>query len=516
LWTHLSWLGADALKGRAMGTPGAELTAQYLSTFLKRHGLQPLGDDGLFRQRFPMHASRPLDGCDLSLWSPGERTRLQRGSDYLLYTMGSKTRVAQPVPLVFVGYGIFAPEYDYNDYQDVSVRGAIVVFLSGEPHSESDAYFAGDIDTPHAHPSSKHRLALARGARGTIMIPRYQDHGDRSWEAWQRMFAFEHVTMPLAEPRSLHIVLNPAHAARLFEGAEHTWGGVLEMDTWGRIESFPLAVRASFSGRFRDRDFIASNVLGMLPGNDPLLRDSYVLVTAHYDHLGVGPAVRGDSIYNGVVDNAIGCAAVLEMVRVLCAAQTPLRRSIIFLFTAGEEKGLLGARYYCAHPARPLSRTIADLNIDGLAILDRFREIVGVGAEWSTLGDHLDRVAQRAGLTVGSIPAVFGASRAFLLSDQYAFAEAGVPSMLVMEGLAYENFDDEEGRRAFIRWGRERYHSPFDDLQQPLSRDAAAQHLELLVDLVVDLANTFEAPQWKPGAPYAAARLRSLARERGR
>jgi Zn-dependent M28 family amino/carboxypeptidase len=119
-------------------------------------------------------------------------------------------------------------------------------------------------------------------------------------------------------------------------------------------------------------------------------------------------------------------------------------------------------------------------------------------------------------LTVGSIPAVFGASRAFLLSDQYAFAEAGVPSMLVMEGLAYENFDDEEGRRAFIRWGRERYHSPFDDLQQPLSRDAAAQHLELLVDLVVDLANTFEAPQWKPGAPYAAARLRSLARERGR
>jgi Zn-dependent M28 family amino/carboxypeptidase len=201
------------------------------------------------------------------------------------------------------------------------------------------------------------------------------------------------------------------------------------------------------------------------------------------------------------------------MARLLSASRTPLRRSLVFLFTAGEEKGLLGARYYCAHPALPLSHAIANLNVDGLAFLDRFREIVGVGAEWSTLEDHLVRVATASGLTVGRIPAVFGASRAFLLSDQFAFAEAGVPAILVMEGLHYEHLDEREGRQAFIRWGRERYHTPFDDLQQPLDQAAAVQHLEVLIDFVVDLANTFEAPQWKPGAPYAAARLRSLARE---
>jgi hypothetical protein len=461
-----------------------------------------------------MHGGRPLASSRLWLEGPWGVDSLILEQDYLLYTMGDKTYTPHAAPLVFAGYGIAAPEYDYNDYQNLDVDGRIVVVLSGEPRSDDPDYFDGPLPTRHSSSFTKQQQALARGARGSILVPIEEERTQRSWNTWQHMFAFEHVTLAYSPNRNLNVLLNPERAASLFHGSDIDWRTILDMERQGTLRSFPLAVRAGFVGGFEERDFVASNIVGAITGNDPLLRDSWVLVSAHYDHLGVGPAVQGDSIYNGLVDNALGCATTLEIARTLSSGNPGPRRSVAFLFTTGEEVGLLGARAYCLRPSVPLSRTIANVNVDGIAIFDTFDDIVGVGAEISTLQTHLENLAADLDLILSPVPERIVDSEAFARSDQLAFAEAGIPSILVMEGSRYRHLAPAEGRARFVRWGQERYHTPFDDLRQPVDRDAVLQHSRVLLALVESLADTFTPPQWLPGSPYVNARLRAVAEGR--
>jgi hypothetical protein len=514
IWAHVSVLGSDPMEGRGTGTGGGKAAAAYLGRQMERMGLRPMGDRGSYFQSLPLHGSKPLPGCRFEI-SDGDTTiDLRLGEDYLLYTAGAGTLIPTPVPLVFAGYGIVAPEFDYNDYQTLDVNGSIVVFLSGEPFSRDSTYFEGDLPTIHSLPEIKQRLAIARGARGSIMIPLPRKYPDRNWSSWVGMFAFEHVTFPFDLPRNLSVVFNQDRADLLFRNAPYTLREVFRMDSTHAIRSFDLDVKASFFGRFQERDFVTANVVGAIDGSDPLLRDSYVLVSAHYDHLGIGPAVNGDSIYNGVVDNALGCSATLEIARVVAGMPEKPSRSLLFLFVTGEEKGLLGSSFYCMHPVVPLSQTVANVNIDGLAIIDVFEDIVGVGAELSTLGDHLEDVAEELELLTTSVPAVFLSSDHFSQSDQLAFGQAGIPSILVMEGFRYRNIESSQGLRRFVSWGEERYHSPFDDLSQPVNHQAMLQHCEVLFAFVSSLANTFTPPQWVSGPAYMNARLKSLFEER--
>lgn len=511
---HVEVLGSDSMEGRGTGTRGGREAAAYLSREVKRMGLKPMGDDGTYYQSIPLHGSNPLPGCRFQVSGPDTTMDLELGDDYLLYTAGAGTLVPVPVPLVFVGYGIFAPEYDYNDYQSVDVNGCIVVFLSGEPFSEDSTYFKGKFPTVHSVPELKQRLAISRGAAGSIMIPLPRRYPDRNWSSWVGMFAFEHVTFPYDVPRNLSVVFNQDRAQLLFRDAPYALPEIFEMDSINAIRSFPLAMKASFYGEFVERDFVASNVLGAIEGSDHLLRDSYVLVSAHYDHLGIGPSINGDSIYNGVVDNALGSSATLEIARVLAGMPKKPSRSVLFIFTTGEEKGLLGSTFYCMHPVVPLSQTVANVNIDGLAIIDTFNDVVGIGTELSTLGSHLDAVAGELGLLTSSVPSLFLAADHFSQSDQLAFGQAGIPSILIMEGFDYRNMGTHEGLTRFISWGEERYHSPFDDLRQPMNRQAILQHSRVLFAFVTSLANTFTPPQWLSRLDFMNARLKSLLEER--
>ena len=494
---HLSLLGSDLLEGRGTGTRGGELAATYIANELRKSGIKPAGDDNSYYQQIPMHGSKPLASSNFQFITPSRQIKLEIGKDYLLYNTGAQTFIPKPAPLVFVGYGIAAPEYDYNDYQTLNVEGKIVVFLSGEPLASDPAYFAGAQPTIYSIPEVKQKTALARGAVGSIMIPSPRQEQGQYWQYWLNEFAFEDIRLFYSVTGNLSLIMSPPAARLLFEEAPYSLQQIFDMEAANSLRSFQLAGAASFRGSFQQRDFWASNVVGMLRGGDSQLQDSYVVISAHYDHLGIGPAVKGDSIYNGVFDNAAGVAAALEIAKAFAAMPQRPKRSLIFLFTTGEEKGLLGSSYYVDNPVAPLYKTAANVNVDGLAMFDTFNDVVGVGAELSTLGDLLKQVAGELALRVSPIPAPFSNTVAFARSDQISFAKAGVPALLIMEGADYRHLASEEGLKRLINWGREIYHTPFDDLQQPMNLAAARQHSQILFAFCCALANSEIAPQWK-------------------
>lgn len=511
---HIQVLAADELQGRGTGTRGGELAARYLAGELQRLGWEPLGEDG-YRQPVPMHGATPLASSELTVHTTTEAVQLELGEDYVLYSAGDQTLVPEPAAVVFVGYGIVAPEFDHNDYQDLDVTGSIVAFLAGEPPSDDPTFFAGSEPTVYSSTEVKQRTAISRGAVGSILLPPPRDVRHPSWAAWQREFAFEHVTLAYSVPRHLSLVLRPEVADRLLLTPNGlSVAGVYEMGRAHRLRTVSLNVALTFRGQFSERDFLAPNIVAVRHGRDPVLRDSYVVLSAHYDHLGVGPPIGGDSIYNGVVDNALGVAGVLEIARVIAQEDRPLRRSVIVLFTTGEEKGLLGSSYFVDHPPVPLVRMVANINVDGLAFFDDFHDLIGIGGELSTLGSTLEYVCRQMDLRVGSIPPFFWVSEALKLSDQYAFAEAGVPAILVSEGFTTAHHRPSEAVAYSIRWGMERYHTPFDDLDQRLDLAASAQHAEVILTFLQAVANSPMAPRWRRGTPYRYQRLLSLAEER--
>jgi Zn-dependent M28 family amino/carboxypeptidase len=268
----------------------------------------------------------------------------------------------------------------------------------------------------------------------------------------------------------------------------------------------------SFHGDFRQREFLADNLVGLIRGHDSQLDETYLIISAHYDHLGVGPESDGDRIYNGAFDNALGVAVMLELASAW--VKNPTRRSVLFIATTGEEKGLLGSYYYARHPLVPLYRTIAAVNIDGIAVFDRFKSAVGIGAEYSELGEVFAEVAVKKDLVPSSLSPFIDHSQAFTHSDQLAFAEAGIPSILLIEGLDFEKKTFNEALEIVNRWGSEIYHSPFDDADQSVNWSAVLQHYDLLEAFCRAVGDIEEEPDWYDGTPFIHARLQSKAQRR--
>jgi hypothetical protein len=511
---HTAVLGSDALEGRAPGTRGGRLAAAYIADELERLGVEPLGDDGTYFQQVPLHGNIPLEESRLVLTSLGESRELVLGSDYLLYTTGSQTWLPRPVPMVFVGYGIVAPEFDYNDYADVDVRGKIAVYLAGEPESDDDEYFLGGKPSVYAAPETKQRIALSRGAVGSVLVPPLECVNE-CWDRMRREFAFEHLTLAYALPRHLSLVLHPDLAPSLFADALYGLGRVRSMQREHTLRSFHLPVKLTFEGSFESRNFLAPNVIGRIEGGDPSLAETAVVVSAHYDHLGIGPEVAGDEIYNGVVDNALGVAGVLEIARVVATRTGPPRRSVIFLFPTAEEEGNLGSSFFLDHPPLPLSRIVANVNVDGLAHRETFDDVIAIGGELSDLGGMLAAAVQRLGVAVSRPELVAAGHEAYVRSDQAAFAEAGVPAILVNEGFSRTGTSRVEAERQTVEWLATVYHTPADDLSQPLDFEASRRHCGVVLALVMTVADSLDEPQWRPGVPYAYQRLLSLADESG-
>lgn len=514
LSSYLNVLGHDSLLGRGTGSIGEIKAAEFLSSKFSEIGLLPIGDNNSYFQSIPLHGSKPLPESELKIHHEKESYSLSLNDDYLLYTSGEQTFIPVPSQLVFVGYGISAPEYDYNDYQSINVEGKIAVFIDGEPISNDENYFAGEKPTLYSFPDAKQRIAFARGAVGSILIPLTENFSEWKWEKNINEFSFEHVSLASTVNKNLSILFNPAEAGILFKSAQFNLDDINKMHHENKMQSFNLNCIASFNGVFEERDFLSSNIIGMIEGSDPELKDSYILISAHYDHLGIGPAISGDSIYNGVLDNAIGAAGLLELARAFKLPNANLKRSVIFLLTAAEEKGLLGSIYYTLSPIKPLYKTVTNLNIDGLAYLDEFNSLIGIGTEYSSLKNDFEETIKLQQLKIGEVPLQFESWKSFYQSDQIAFASAGIPSIIIYEAINFKNLSDEQSTEKFIKYSRDIYHSPFDDLSQEINLSATIQHLLFIYNFVLTLANSIAAPTWNDDAPFLLARLRSIAEKR--
>ncbi|MCK9408244.1 MAG: M20/M25/M40 family metallo-hydrolase [Bacteriovoracaceae bacterium] len=512
--THLFLLGDDAFEGRGTGSQGCERAAFYIAGKLKLYGINPPSSMADYFQSFPLHGSAPMEETEFKLFAPKDSYTLRLQEDYVLYSAGAQTFIPTSVRLVFVGYGIVAPEYDYNDYQSVDVTNAIVVFLSGEPDSEDDSYFDGKRPTVHSSFVVKQKTAFARGAKGSILIASPSDRSMDDWYEQQRHFLFEEVRLLYAPSENLNILLNAKLAPFLFTDALYSYTDVVGFEKKRTMKSFVLTLRAAFQGKFRERDFLSSNIIGMIEGSDPVLKNSYLLLSAHYDHLGIGPAVEGDSIYNGAFDNASGVAALLEIARTMVQSAVRPKRSLLFVFVTGEERGFLGSQYYCLNPTVPLHKTIANINIDGISLFENIHSVIGVGAELSTLGTRLKQSMKPAKILVEEIPSDLFRLEQFRNSDQFMFAQAGIPSILITEGLHYEHSSASVGIARYISWSEDRYHTPFDDLTQTMDFQAASQHTALIRQFAFDLANGSSEPSWYARTPFQSARVRSFSEKR--
>jgi hypothetical protein len=508
---YLEVLANDSLEGRAVGTRGAEIAANYISDLYSKLNLKRISKENSYFQNIPMHGSNPLINSELVFILDKDTMNLAFAEDYYLYRSGQQTFMPTFLPIVFVGYGIVAPEFDYSDYQSVDVEGKIVVYFDGEPFSDDEEFFDGPLPTIYSNAESKRRIAFARGCAGTIQIP---IKSYIKWEDIQKDFQFEDVTLAYSVSGNLNILLNPDSVDKLFFGSRYSLNDVIEMSTENRIKSFDLNTKMRFRGVFKERDFISPNIIGMVEGSDPELKNTYLIISAHYDHVGIGESIKGDSIYNGALDNALGVSVLLELAKSFASLETKPKRSIIFIATTGEEKGLLGSIYYTDNPLAPLYKTIANVNIDGIAMFKDFSSIVGIGSEYSTMDNYLQESADKYKLEVQSIPPQFRQVDAFNNSDQLAFAKAGIPSIIVLEGTKNLTKSEDEVVEAFIDYYINRYHSPTDDLNQEIDFKAAEKHTKLLFDFCYQLANSKNAPEWKSGVPYINARLQSVAEEK--
>jgi hypothetical protein len=492
---HIRYLASDRLAGRGTGTPGYDSAARYVTKHFAALGLDSAGTEGYF-QPVPFRRALALARSSLVLIGRSGRRALTPYEDYVPGPNFLAPRAEVTAPLVFVGFGATAPDRGYDDYRGVDAKGKIVVLLTGGPPSFPPAERAH-----YATARMKRENAVSRGAVGMLVVRtrdqtfpwdrlvRQSRGGDMRW--------LDRNGGPTDVSPALRGVatLSDSAAAYLFEGAPQSLSEVLTAAEAGKPPAFDLPVRASLRTVSVHDRLVSPNVAGLLHGSDSLLRDEVVVYTAHLDHLGVGEPVQGDSIYNGALDNASGSAAMLEVARAFTSLAKPPRRSVLFLAVTGEEEGLLGSDYFAEHPTVPMERIVANVNLDGLAILYPFREMVAFGAEHSTLDSTVARVAKRVGVTIAPDP--FPQEVFFVRSDQYSFVRRGVPSLFPFMGMRSDSGVDAPAR--FKEWLATRYHTPQDDLGQPMDFESGARNAQLALLLGLEIANSDERPAWKKG-----------------
>jgi Zn-dependent M28 family amino/carboxypeptidase len=490
LRAHIAFLADDMLEGRAPGTRGGELAARYIATRFERIGLEALRDGYL--HNVPLAGWRPsADSIGAELVTFGRRAQLRYPDDVVFWTEARVGVARVDAELVFAGYGIHAPEYGWDDYGDVDVRGKAVLVLVGEPAPSTDApgRFDGALLSRYARWTYKVEEAGRRGAAAVLLVHTAASAGydwsvvQSSWTA--ERFSLRHDTMAARPP--LRGWIRAAVVRPLISAAGRDPGSLLSSAEQRGFRARPLGVtlRARAVGRVRLVD--SPNVLGVLPGSNPARRGEVVIVSAHYDHLGIGPGVRGDSIYNGAYDNASGVAALLEVAEAF--AQLPVRteRSILFLATTAEENGLLGANEYVRAPPVPLASTVAVLNIDGVNLWGETHDVIALAGSRSTLGDLVRARAASLGMVMAPEPAP--ETGLLYRTDIAPFARNGVPAIGIMHGTSFRGQPAGWGDLFLADWEARHYHRPSDAFDPFANLAGAVQQTRLTFLVAFDAAN---------------------------
>jgi len=496
---HMSVLAHDSLAGRAPGTDGYGGGAVYAEEQLRALGLQPAGVGGSWRQDVPLRQSTVVeDESSLSVWTPIGTETMTYDVDFYLGADPLRERVEIDLAeVVFVGFGVSAPDLGYDDYADADVDGKVVMFLNGAP-----AAFPSNERAYYSSGATKTTEAIARGAIGTMTFWAPDDPRLR-WDvnaARSKRGSFAWLDAEGAPNRGNTQVLGSAslnHSAveSLFRGAYVPLEDAIAAAQAGTPQSVLLATRVSITTTTSHRDVDSWNVLAKIEGSDPDLKDEYVTYVAHVDHFGVGVEVNGDDIYNGAHDNASGTAIVLEIARAFASLTEPPRRSVLFMIVTAEEWGLLGSDYFVQNPTVSQSNLVANFSLDMPFLFHPLLDIVPYGAEHSSMGASVAQAAQHMGLAIGPDP--IPEQVLFIRSDHFSFIRQGIPALFIKSG--FETGDDRDGGAMNTAFRQDRYHTPFDDMSQDFDFGAGADHARVNFLTGYIIAQEQNRPSWNEG-----------------
>ncbi|QEH37995.1 Aminopeptidase S [Aquisphaera giovannonii] len=522
---HIKVLSDDAFEGRGPGTAGEEKTVEYLVGQLKAMGLKPGNPDGSYLQNVPLigfqatrvtgsfragDAAIPLEfprNFVAVPGKPGEQPKLD-GSD-----------------VVFVGYGVDAPEYGWDDFKGLDAKGKTLIMLVGDPPipdpkdpSQLDpAMFKGRAMTYYGRWTYKYEIAAAKGAAAVLLV---HETGPAGYPfsvvqgSWSRE-NFDIVDPKAGQTPKVDVKgwIDLPTATELFRASGQDFAAMKAKALSRDFRPIPLDAKATIAIEARSRLVQSHNVIGRLEGSDPTLKDEFVVFTAHWDHLGRDPELKGDQIYNGAADNASGSAAVLEIAHAATKIQPPPKRSLLFLFVTAEEKGLLGSKYYASNPLYPLTKTLADINLDVVNLWGKTSDLISIGMGQSSLDDLLVEVAKGYGRTVG--PDADPEKGYYYRSDHFEFAKQGVPALDPKGGETFPGRPDDYGKQKADEYTAKDYHKVSDEIKPDWDLAGAAEDLKVILEVGYRVAQGGSFPEWKPGSEFRARR-EAMLRQSGR
>lgn len=503
LMSHIETLSSDEFGGRAPGSDGEEKTAAFLTDAFRGMGLQPGNPDGTYVQRVPLVGITPTDESHLSLVRGRDRAELAAGLGYVASTKRVVEEVSLDAELVFVGYGVVAPEYDWDDYKDVDVEGKVLVMLVNDPPLE-DA-FGGDAMTYYGRWTYKYEIAAEKGAAGAFIVHETVPAG-YPWEVvggspWSESFDLETPDKNMGRV-AVQGWFSRTAAEALFESAGFDFE---EHKRAAASRSFrPVALGTQVEAAIHNelRHIESANIVAKLEGNEA--PDETILYVAHWDHLGTSESMEGDNIFNGAYDNATGVAGLLELARAYSELDPPPRRSVLFLAVTAEEQGLLGSRYYAEHPLYPRAETVAAINMDGLNIWGRTTDVTVVGLGQSSLDDLAAEVAGRQGRTLLADPEP--EKGFYYRSDHFEFAKVGIPAFYADVGITFEGRPESWGEIQRAKYNADDYHKPTDEIKDWYDLSGMVQDLDLFYEMGLELATSDAWPTWSETSEFKSKR----------
>jgi Zn-dependent M28 family amino/carboxypeptidase len=512
---HIKVLASDEYEGRAPGTKGEDKTVAYLVEQFKRIGLKPGNPDGTYTQKVPLVGIQAKNAQPLTLTKGGQKQTFKWADDVVAWT---KRVVDQSAivnsDLVFVGYGVEAPEFNWNDFKEVDVKGKTIVVLVNDPAvpdpsdpSKLDPKtFGGNAMTYYGRWTYKFEEGARRGAAGILVVHETGPAGyPFSVVQGNLREQFDLVTPDKNMGRAAiegWITLDTAK--RIFRMAGQDFDALKKQAITREFKPVPLGLQASLAVSNTLRTIDSQNVVAKLEGGDARLKEEYVVYTAHWDHLGVGTPVKGDGIYNGALDNASGTAQLLEIARAFTKIEPKPKRSILFVMVTAEETGLLGSKYYSVTPLYPLEKTVANVNIDGINQWGRTKDITVVGMGASDLDDYLREAAAEQGRTLRPDPEP--EKGFYYRSDHFNFAKQGVPALYVDTGVEFIGKEPGYADKKREEYTSTDYHAPSDEIKPDWDLSGAVEDAKLMLAVGYRVANADAFPEWKPGNEFRATR----------
>jgi Zn-dependent M28 family amino/carboxypeptidase len=508
-------LSADEFEGRAPGTKGEELTVKYLEDEFRKLGLKPGNTDGTYVQNVPLVGITATNTRPLTIAKGSTKQTFKWGDEVVAWSKHVADSAAiENSDVIFAGYGVTAPEFNWDDFKNVDVKGKTIVVLVNDPQvpdatdpSKLDAkMFNGTAMTYYGRWTYKFEEGARRGAAGILIVHETGPAGyPFSVVQGNLREKFDLVTPDKNMGRAAiegWVTLDTAKKILQLGGQD--FDALKKQALTREFRPVPLGLSASLAIRQSMRTLDSKNVLAKLEGSDPQRRDDYVVYTAHWDHLGVGAPVDGDKIYNGALDNASGVAQLLEIARSFTSVEPKPKRSVLFLMVTAEEQGLLGSQYYSVTPVFPLTKTLANINIDGVNQWGRTKDVTVIGMGASDLDDYLREAAAEQGRTLRPDPE--SEKGFYYRSDHFNFAKQGVPALYADTGVEFIGKSAEYSQQKRDEYTNKDYHQPSDEVKPDWDLSGAAEDADLLFAVGYRVANADRFPEWKPGNEFRAKR----------